>query len=138
MEAEDLLGEARKAMVSAYAPYSGFSVGAALLAEDGTVWTGCNVENASYGVTVCAERVAVFSAVAAGRRAFQALALTSTADEAVPPCGACLQVLSEFAPGLRVISAGRGPSVEWSLDELMPERFGGSPGWLSRTEEKAT
>lgn len=138
MGVEDLLDKARKAMASAYAPYSGFSVGAALLAEDGTVWTGCNVENASYGLTVCAERVAVFAAVAGGRRTFASLALVSTADEAVPPCGACLQVLSEFAPGLRVVSQGRGQPVEWSLDDLLPERFGPSSGWRSRSDEKAT
>ena len=138
MGAEELLGEAREAMTSAYAPYSGLTVGAALLAEDGTVWTGCNVENASFGLTVCAERVAVFGAVAAGRRDFTSLALVSTADEAIPPCGACLQVLSEFAPGLRVISQGRGQPVEWTLDDLLPERFGRSSGWLSRSEEKAT
>lgn len=132
MGVEELLGEACKAMASAYAPYSGFTVGAALLAEDGTVWTGCNVENASFGLTVCAERVAVFGGVAAGRRAFTSLALVSTANEAVPPCGACLQVLSEFAPGLRVISQGRGQPVEWSLDDLLPERFGPASGRLSR------
>jgi cytidine deaminase len=138
MEVEDLLAEARTAMASAYAPYSGFSVGAALLAEDGTVWTGCNVENASFGLTVCAERVAVFGAVVGGRRGFASLAVVTTADEAVPPCGACLQVLSEFAPELRVISQGRGQPVEWSLDELLPERFGRSSSWLSRSDEKAT
>ena len=138
MVAEDLLDEARKAMASAYAPYSGFSVGAALLAEDGTVWTGCNVENASFGLTVCAERVAVFGAVLGGRRDFALLALVTAADEAIPPCGACLQVLSEFAPELRVISQGRGQPVEWSLDDLLPERFGPSSGWLSRSDEKAT
>lgn len=138
MEAERLLDAAREAMSSAYAPYSRFTVGAALLASDGTVWTGCNVENASFGLTVCAERVAVFGAVAAGRRSFEALALVTEAAEPVPPCGACLQVLSEFAPELRVISGGGGTHVEWSLSELMPERFGRSPGWLSRTNEKGT
>lgn len=138
MGVEDLLGEARKAMASAYAPYSSFTVGAALLAEDGTVWTGCNVENASFGLTVCAERVAVFGAVAGGRRAFVSLALVSTAEKAVPPCGACLQVLSEFAPELHVISQGRGQPVEWSLDDLLPERFGPSSGWRSRSDKKAT
>ncbi|MDZ7780156.1 MAG: cytidine deaminase [Gemmatimonadota bacterium] len=136
MEDERLLEEARSAMVSAYAPYSGFRVGAALVASDDTVWTGCNVENASYGLTMCAERVAVFGAVSAGRRAFRALTLVTEADEAVPPCGACLQVLSEFSPELTVLSVGLGTRRTWILSELLPERFGGSPSWLSRTDEK--
>lgn len=138
MEDERLLEEARHAMVSAYAPYSGFRVGAALVASDDTVWTGCNVENASFGLTICAERVAVCSAVAGGRRTFRTLALVTDADEAVPPCGACLQVLAEFSPELTVISGGRGARKTWILNELLPERFGGSPSWPSRTDEKDT
>jgi cytidine deaminase len=138
MDVEGLLDEARRVMSRAYAPYSGFRVGAALLMEDGTMSTGCNVENASYGLTVCAERVAVFGAVVGGRRSFEALALVTEASEPVPPCGACLQVLAEFAPGLTVISEAGGVRKTWTLGELLPERFGASPIWLSRTDEKGT
>ncbi|MEX2467949.1 MAG: cytidine deaminase [Gemmatimonadota bacterium] len=138
MDDERLLEEARRVMNAAYAPYSGFRVGAALLGRDGTISTGCNVENASYGLTMCAERVAVFEAVAGGRRSFEALALVSDATEPVPPCGACLQVLAEFASELHVVSEAAGLRRAWTLGELLPERFGASPGWLSRTEEKGT
>jgi cytidine deaminase len=140
MEHERLLEEARRALASAYAPYSGFRVGAALLAGDGTVWTGCNVENGSFGLTVCAERVAVFRAVTEGRRSFRAIALASDAQDPVPPCGACLQVLSEFASDLTIVSVGGQEGREtkkWMLSELLPERFGGSQ-LLSRTDEKHT
>lgn len=138
MGSDRLLEAARRAMASAYAPYSGFRVGAALLAADGTVWAGCNVENASFGLTICAERVALFHAVSEGRRDFKALALVTEAEEPVPPCGACLQVLSEFCSDLSVVSgAPQGREKKWMLCELLPERFGGSPHWLSRTDEKA-
>ena len=118
-----LFAEARKAADHAYAPYSKFRVGAALLAEDGTVITGCNVENRSYGLTVCAERNAVFKAVSSGLRAFRALAV-STPDSEVPvgPCGACRQVLSEFMePSAPVIFGGGGKDrVMTTIGELYP------------------
>jgi cytidine deaminase len=94
-----------------------------LLAQDGLVYTGCNVENASYGLTICAERVALAGAVAAGARAFQAVAIVSDGQEPVPPCGACRQVLAEFAPDLTVVSESRSGRREWTLGALFPEPF---------------
>ena len=118
-----LFAEARKAADFAYAPYSKFRVGAALLTDDGTVITGCNVENRSFGLTVCAERNAVFKAVGLGYRSFSALAI-STPDSEVPvgPCGACRQVLSEFMkPSSLVVFGGSGKEkVETTLGTLYP------------------
>ncbi len=120
----ELAERAGAALQNAYAPYSGFRVGAALLVPGGRVFTGCNVENASYGLAVCAERAAVVSAVAAGVREFTALAVAVEGEKTALPCGACLQVLSEFAPGLRLILAdGRGEFTVRTLSELLPEAF---------------
>ena len=120
---DKLFLEARKAADFAYAPYSKFRVGAALLADDGTVITGCNVENRSYGLTVCAERTAVLKAVSMGLRSFKALAV-STPDSETPvgPCGACRQVLSEFMPPQSpVIFGGAGEKrVESTIGVLYP------------------
>ena len=120
---DDLFSEARKAADFAYAPYSKFRVGAALLCDDGTVVTGCNVENRSFGLTFCAERNAVFSAVGGGRKSFKAIAI-STPDSEIPvgPCGACRQVLSEFMPpSSPVFFAGSGEDrVSTTLGVLYP------------------
>lgn len=115
---------ARAARRRAYAPYSGFRVGAAVRAGD-ALHFGCNVENASYGLTVCAERVAVATAVAAGARRIDAIAVASGTDEPTPPCGMCLQTLAEFAgPALPVRLVGaRGATVDTTLGELLPRAF---------------
>ena len=109
---------------SAYAPYSRFSVGAALLAHSGEIFTGCNVENISFGLTICAERAAVFTAVNAGCRNFAGLAVVADAKRLVAPCGACRQVLAEFDPALPVYTAqGDGVHKIWTLLELLPSPF---------------
>lgn len=119
-----LVKKAYAARVFAYAPYSHFRVGAALLSETGTVFTGCNVENASFGLTVCAERVALLKAVSAGVRKFQRLAIVSDAASLCFPCGACRQVLLEFAPSLEVVSASSSFDFQvFRLDALLPYGF---------------
>ena len=112
------------AMERAYAPYSNFRVGAALLASDGSVSEGCNVENAAFPAGICAERGAVAAAVARGNRSFETILIATEADEPTPPCGMCRQVLVEFAPHLLVVSATRdGREARWTLDELLPKAF---------------
>ncbi len=120
---DSLLEAALRVRDRAYAPYSGYRVGAALLVADGTVFVGCNVENASLGLTVCAERSAVSAAVAAGHREFRRLAISVEGGDPAAPCGACRQVLGEFSPGLPIVSESDGVCREWSLDALLPERF---------------
>jgi cytidine deaminase len=120
---------AEQAQKKAYAPYSGFAVGAALLATDGTIYAGCNVENASYGLTICAERNAIAHAVACGAQHFTAVAVVT--ENGVTPCGACRQVLAEFGPRMTVIVADtRGNRQIYAMSELLPDAFG--PGHLQR------
>ena len=126
--AGELVAQARTARARAYAPYSGFMVGAALLTDGGDVVTAANVENASYGLAMCAERSALFAAVAAGYRRFDAIAVAGNGSEPVTPCGACRQVLREFplGPDLRVLCAGEDGDklLETTLGELLPASFG--------------
>ncbi|HEV8479795.1 MAG TPA: cytidine deaminase [Candidatus Eisenbacteria bacterium] len=122
---DSLVAEARRVLAHAHAPYSRFPVGAALLTESGKVFTATNVENASFGLSVCAERSAVFAAVAAGERRFSALAVVTDTPEPTPPCGACRQVLREFVEDLPVALAGRpGTKVQMHrLSDLLPQAF---------------
>jgi cytidine deaminase len=123
------LSQAAKAAAKrAYAPASRFTVGAALLGKDRRVYCGCNVENASYGLTICAERNAAFHAVAEGCREFRAIAVWTPLPVPASPCGACRQVLCEFGPGMPVYLVGKtGRTIETTLDELLPNAFRFSP-----------
>ncbi|MGC3992396.1 MAG: cytidine deaminase [Chthoniobacteraceae bacterium] len=121
MTDSELISQAKAVRPQAYAPYSQFSVGAALLCMDGTVFTGCNVENLSFGLTNCAERTAIFTAIAAGQRKFQKIAIVSDSKEPVSPCGACRQVMAEFAPELEIICANlTGEVFQSNLSTLLP------------------
>ncbi len=129
MTPEALVQEAMQAMQNAYAPYSGFKVGAALLCADGTVYRGCNIENAAYGPSNCAERTAIFKAVSEGHRTFAAIAVVGGKNGAVtdifPPCGVCRQVMQEFCVPDFMIYMGRGDGsyVAVRLDALLPYGF---------------
>jgi len=121
MNFDTLIQQAREAREQAYAPYSHFAVGAALRAKSGRVFVGCNVENLSFGLTICAERAAVCAAVAAGERDFDALAVVADSREPVTPCGACRQVLAEFSRTLPICSANlEGAVYESTIAELLP------------------
>jgi len=135
MDRNALLARARATRERAHAPYSGFRVGAALLGSDGSVHVGCNVENASYGLSQCAERAAVTAAVAAGCTSFSDIAISTDGDHPVAPCGACRQVLGEFAPDLRICSEAGGLVEEWSLSRLLPAPFLEVPGRAHGTDE---
>lgn len=124
MDRRALVEAAWSAREKAYAPYSNFQVGAALLSSDGRVFGGCNVENISYGLTNCAERVAIGAAVAAGVRDFVAVAVVAETGVPISPCGACRQVLAEFGVPL-VILANRQEQLEFSLEELLPRASAG-------------
>jgi cytidine deaminase len=121
---DSLISAARSAQARAYAPYSNFRVGAALEATDGTVFTGCNVENASYGLTICAERAAVCAAVGAGAKRFRRAVVVSDVDPPAAPCGACRQVLAEFGLDLSIDGVGSKRTMNWRLADLLPAAFG--------------
>ena len=121
---EELVAAARDSMINTYSPYSGFPVGAAVLTEDGSVYKGCNIENSSYGATNCAERTAIFNAVADGHRKIKKIAVVSSAREKISPCGICLQVMNEFmdSDGVIVLEDSQG-AHEYKLSEFLPCGF---------------
>jgi len=119
-----LIAAARSVQSRAYAPYSKFRVGAALEATDGRVFVGCNIENASYGLTICAERAAICAAVSAGATKFRRAVVVSDVDPPAAPCGACRQVLAEFGLDLPVEGVGSKRTVSWRLADLLPAAFG--------------
>ena len=123
MMKQELLNAALSARERAYAPYSKFLVGAAVLAKSGKIYTGCNIENASYGLTVCAERNALFSAVGAGEREFIALCVVGDTEAPISPCGACRQVMAEFKVPRIILANLRGDVKEYTLEELLPYGF---------------
>jgi cytidine deaminase len=140
MDSERLVELAREAKERAYAPYSGFKVGAAVLTRRGAVHVGCNVENASLGLTVCAERVAVFRAVSEGDVEIEAVVIVTDGEEPVAPCGACRQVLREFGT-TKVMSQSAGTKKKkrtWTLDELLPVPFDGSTFLTSGKDSQRT
>ena len=124
-ERKDLIDVAKKARENAVAPYSNFKVGAALETESGEVFTGCNVENASYGLTVCAERVAIWKALSEGEREFRQIVVIADTDELTPPCGACRQIIWEFCGDIPVTLANlHGKSEMVKMSALLPRAFG--------------
>ena len=122
-----LVSQARRARAKAFAPFSGFQVGAAVETTRGRIYTGANVESASYGLTVCAERVAIFKAVTAGERAFKRLAVVADSERLTPPCGACRQIIWEFCGDVEIVLADlRGHSAVRRMKKLLPEPFDSS------------
>lgn len=121
---EKLIKVAEKARKRAYAPYSKFKVGAAILSSDGKIFTGCNIENASFGLTVCAERVAILKAISEGSSKFEAIAIVGDTNRPCSPCGACRQVISEFGKDIKIIMYNlKGDIKIKKIDELLPEAF---------------
>ena len=122
-EDQELIEAAKGAAARAYAPYSGYSVGAAVRTTSGSIYTGCNIENASYSLTVCAERNAIAAAIMNGEKNFTSIAIFVDTDVSFPPCGACRQVLSEFSPGMKIIYVNKREIRTALLRELLPESF---------------
>lgn len=121
---QDLIAKAKEAMQFSYSPYSHFKVGAALLTEDGQVFLGCNIENASYGATNCAERTAIFKAISQGERRFVKIAIVSSGQDTTYPCGICRQVLAEHMPeGTLVFENAQGDLLEFSMNQILPFAF---------------
>lgn len=121
---ESLIETAKRARIQSVAPFSNFQVGAAVKTAEGTVYTGCNVESASYGLTVCAERVAIWKALSEGERQFTDLAVVADTETLTPPCGTCRQIIWEFARGARIVFANlEGKSEEFHIADLLPRAF---------------
>jgi len=121
---QPLIEAAKKARLQSVAPFSNFHVGAAVKTESGKVYTGCNVESASYGLTVCAERVAIWKALSEGERQFTALAVVADTETLTPPCGTCRQIIWEFARGARIVFANlNGQTEEFHIADLLPRAF---------------
>ena len=124
-QAEQLITAAKEAASRSYSPYSNFSVGSAILTDDDRIFSGCNVENASYGLTNCAERTAMFSAASTGVRGIKAVVVYTPTEKVTPPCGSCRQVLNEFGPQCDVICVcDSDHRIETTLDQLLPGAFG--------------
>lgn len=124
MKNQKLLNYAKKAIKNAYAPYSKFHVGAAIITKSGKVFTGCNIENSSYGLTICAERVALFNAISGGEKQFQMMAIVTDNSKIAVPCGACLQVIAEFAPQIKLMLGNKKDKlIERNLLELLSVPF---------------
>lgn len=129
MAREELKAAAVAMLDRAYVPYSHFPVGAALECSDGTVFTGCNIENAAYGLTICAERTAIFKAISEGHRDFKRIVIAGKSEDYCVPCGSCRQVMQEFAPQMEVICLnGKGEAKHFALKELLP--YGFDETWL--------
>ena len=129
---EELIRRAREARSNAYSPYSGVKIGAAVLAKDGSLYAGCNIENSSYGLSNCAERTAIFKAISEGRRELVSMSIVGDSEEFTRPCGACRQVMVQFNPRLRIIRVGLvdGYRSETTAEKLLPEAF--NPSSLTR------
>ena len=120
----ELLDKAKEAMVYSYSPYSRFKVGACVLTKDGHIYTGCNIENSSFGATNCAERTAIFKAVSEGRKEFAKIAIVSSSGLKTYPCGICRQVMSEFFKGNeQIILENAGEIIKYTIDYLLPDSF---------------
>ncbi|TLY14928.1 MAG: cytidine deaminase [Thaumarchaeota archaeon] len=129
---EELIRRAGEARSNAYSPYSGVKIGAAVLARDGSLYAGCNIENSSYGLSNCAERTAIFKAISEGRRELVSISIVGDSEEFTRPCGACRQVMVQFNPRLRIIRVGLvdGYRSETTAEKLLPEAF--NPSSLTR------
>lgn len=123
---QELIDKAKEARANAYAPYSNFLVGSALITENGKIFTGCNIENVSLGLSICAERVAIFKAVAEGIKDIRAIAVIGDTEEPCTPCGACRQVMIEFAPDMKVVMANLHNKIKIKkARDLLPDSFKG-------------